>query len=104
MQTSEPNPNLRLTDRAMLAAGTAAIFSGAFLLFQVQPIMARFILPAFGGSPDVWTTCMLFFQVLLLAGYAWAHLLVTYVPPPSPCPSSPPPVRPLPVTRWSEYS
>ena len=81
MQTSEPNPNLRLTDRAMLAAGTAAIFSGAFLLFQVQPIMARFILPAFGGSPDVWTTCMLFFQVLLLAGYAWAHLLVTYVPP-----------------------
>ncbi|MBE0536186.1 MAG: hypothetical protein IH624_11005, partial [Phycisphaerae bacterium] len=66
---------------SMRAAGALAIFTGAFLLFQVQPIMARFILPEFGGSPDVWTTCMLFFQLLLLAGYAWAHLLVTYVPP-----------------------
>jgi uncharacterized integral membrane protein len=65
----------------MLAAGTLSVFTGAFLLFQVQPIMARFILPAFGGSPDVWTTCMLFFQLLLLAGYAWAHLVATRLPP-----------------------
>jgi hypothetical protein len=50
------------------------IFVGAFLLFQVQPLIAKFILPWFGGSPGVWTTCMLFFQVLLLAGYAYAHL------------------------------
>ena len=38
---------------------------GAFLLFQVQPVMSKFILPWFGGSPGVWTTCMLFFQVAL---------------------------------------
>jgi len=47
----------------------------AFLLFQVQPLIARSILPWFGGTPAVWTTCMLFFQVVLLAGYAYAHLL-----------------------------
>src|ERR1035438_6369363 len=41
------------------------IFTGAFLLFQVQPLIAKFILPWFGGGPGVWTTCMLFFQVLL---------------------------------------
>src|SRR6266404_2438308 len=51
------------------------IFSGAFLLFQVQPIMGRFILPWFGGSPAVWTTCMLFFQAALLGGYLYAHWL-----------------------------
>jgi len=54
-----------------------AIFLSAFLLFQVQPIIARYILPWYGGSPAVWTTCMLFFQVGLLAGYAYAHCLVS---------------------------
>src|SRR5450756_2080713 len=49
------------------------IFLGAFLLFQVQPLMAKFILPWFGGGPGMWTTCLLFFQVRLLAGYAYAH-------------------------------
>jgi len=53
------------------------IFTGAFLLFGVQPIIARYILPVFGGSPDVWTACMLFFQLLLLAGYAYAHFSVS---------------------------
>ncbi|MBW2270474.1 MAG: fused MFS/spermidine synthase [Deltaproteobacteria bacterium] len=48
------------------------ILIGAFLLFQVQPLIARFILPWFGGAPAVWTSCMLFFQMLLLVGYAWA--------------------------------
>src|SRR5579871_650458 len=47
----------------------------AFLLFQVQPIMGRYVLPWFGGGPTVWTDCLLFFQVLLLAGYAYAHWL-----------------------------
>jgi len=51
-------------------------FWGAFLLFQVQPLIGKFILPWFGGGPEVWTTCMLFFQVLLLGGYAYAHLVV----------------------------
>ncbi|HWX19106.1 MAG TPA: fused MFS/spermidine synthase [Candidatus Binatia bacterium] len=49
------------------------IFAGAFLLFEVQPLMGKYILPWFGGGPGVWTTCMLFFQVALLAGYAYAH-------------------------------
>ena len=53
----------------------ATIFLSSFLLFLVQPLIARLILPWFGGSAAVWTTCMLFFQVLLLAGYAYAHLL-----------------------------
>ena len=49
------------------------VFGGAFLLFQAQPLMGRFILPWLGGTPSVWTTCVLFFQVLLLGGYAYAH-------------------------------
>ena len=57
----------------MLYAGT--IFLSSFLLFLVQPLIARLILPWFGGSAAVWTTCMLFFQVLLLGGYAYAHLI-----------------------------
>jgi len=54
----------------------ATIFLSSFLLFLVQPLIARLILPWFGGSAAVWTTCMLFFQALLLAGYAYAHVLV----------------------------
>lgn len=53
------------------------VFISAFLLFQVQPVIARYILPWYGGSPAVWTTCLLFFQVGLLIGYAYAHLLVS---------------------------
>ena len=48
---------------------------GAFLLFQVQPMISKFILPWFGGSPSVWTVCMLFFQVMLFGGYSYAHFL-----------------------------
>lgn len=59
----------------------ATIFIGAFLLFQVQPIIGKYILPWFGGTPAVWTTCMLFFQCVLLAGYAYAHGLIRFVPP-----------------------
>ena len=51
------------------------IVLSAFLLFQVQPLIAKQILPWFGGSAAVWTSCMLFFQIALLAGYAWAHFL-----------------------------
>jgi spermidine synthase len=49
-------------------------FWGAYLLFQLEPLIGKFILPWFGGSPAVWITCMLFFQVFLLGGYAYAHL------------------------------
>jgi hypothetical protein len=51
------------------------ILLSAFLLFQVQPLIAKLILPWFGGSAAVWTSCMLFFQLALLGGYAWAHFL-----------------------------
>lgn len=64
----------------MIAFGLS-IFTGAFLLFLVQPLIAKFILPWFGGSPAVWTTCMLFFQVLLLGGYAYAHLISSRLKP-----------------------
>jgi spermidine synthase len=52
----------------------AVVWLGAFLLFLVQPMAARFILPWFGGAPTVWSACLLFFQIALLAGYAYAHL------------------------------
>ena len=51
------------------------ILVSAFLLFQVEPLISKFILPWFGGSPAVWTTCLLFFQSLLFCGYAYAHLI-----------------------------
>jgi SAM-dependent methyltransferase/MFS family permease len=56
------------------------IFLSSFLLFLVQPLIARLILPWFGGSAAVWTTCMLFFQAVLLAGYAYAHFLEKKLP------------------------
>ena len=51
------------------------MFLGAFLLFMIQPVIGKYLLPWFGGSPSVWTTCLLFFQILLLGGYAYAHFL-----------------------------
>lgn len=53
----------------------ATVFLSAFLLFQIQPIVAKMILPWFGGSSSVWTLCMVFFQVELLLGYAYVHLV-----------------------------
>src|SRR5512140_3398656 len=63
----------------ILAAAT--IFAGAFLLFEVEPLIAKAILPWFGGSAQVWTTCLLFFQAALLAGYLYAHILTSHVAP-----------------------
>ena len=57
------------------------IVVSAFLLFQVQPVIAKIILPWFGGSAAVWTVCMLFFQMALLLGYLYAHALVRYLRP-----------------------
>ena len=61
-----------------LAAVT--IFLSAFLLFAIQPLIAKMILPWFGGSASVWIACLLFFQTALLAGYAYAHLLTQRIP------------------------
>lgn len=57
----------------------AAIFTSAFLLFWVQPLFSKMILPLLGGSPSVWNTAMMFFQLVLLAGYGYAHLLTRRV-------------------------
>src|SRR5438270_9794588 len=65
--------------RVLTVAYAATVFIGAFLLFQVQPLIGKFILPWFGGSPAVWTTCMLVFQVLLFGGYAYAHVITRYL-------------------------
>jgi hypothetical protein len=59
----------------------AAILLGAFLLFAVQLILGKFFLPWFGGTPAMWTTCMFFFQMLLLAGYAYSHTVVSRLNP-----------------------
>jgi hypothetical protein len=55
---------------------TFVVFANALLLFLVQPMFARLVLPLLGGSPSVWTTCMLFFQSALLAGYLYVHVSV----------------------------
>ena len=57
------------------------IVVSAFLLFQVEPVIAKIILPWFGGSAAVWTVCLLFFQVVLLLGYAYAHAVIRYLQP-----------------------
>lgn len=61
-----------MTNRAFASLGIT-VFLSAFLLFQVQPLLSKFILPWFGGSPAVWTTAMLFFQSALFAGYVCVH-------------------------------
>src|SRR5215469_3934710 len=57
------------------------IVVSAFLLFQVQPVIAKIILPWFGGSAAVWTTCLLFFQVVLVLGYLYAHAIARHLRP-----------------------
>jgi EF hand domain-containing protein len=68
-------------NRSSALAGWSAltILLSAFLLFQVQPVITKKILPWFGGSPAVWTTCVLFFQLVLLGGYAYAHVITHQV-------------------------
>ncbi len=59
----------------------SSIFLSAFLLFLVQPLIAKVILPWFGGSAAVWATCLMFFQLTLLAGYAYAHTVIRFLRP-----------------------
>ncbi|WP_019906601.1 fused MFS/spermidine synthase [Methylobacterium sp. 77] len=65
---------------AFLALFVATIFLSALLLFGVQPMFTKMVLPVLGGSPSVWSVAMVFFQALLLAGYAYAHALARYLP------------------------
>jgi hypothetical protein len=62
-------------NRLVLIVYTSAIFVSALLLFSVQPLFTKMVLPRLGGSPAVWSVAMVFFQTLLLAGYAYAHYL-----------------------------
>ncbi|MCC8945724.1 hypothetical protein J2R76_007950 [Bradyrhizobium sp. USDA 4532] len=71
--TSEPTAS---RNRLVLVVYTAAIFVSALLLFSVQPLFTKMVLPRLGGSPAVWSVAMVFFQSLLLGGYAYAHLLM----------------------------
>src|SRR5229473_191954 len=70
---------LRLTAVLLLYALT--LFTGATLLFVMQPMVGKMILPLLGGTPAVWSTCMVFFQAALLGGYAYAHALTARVRP-----------------------
>jgi hypothetical protein len=64
----------------LLATFTAAIFVSAALLFMVEPMFTKMVLPRFGGSPSVWSVAIVFFQAALLAGYTYAHWLTRYAP------------------------
>src|SRR5712672_3350956 len=64
----------------LLPVLTAAIFLSAALLFAVQPMFTKMVLPRLGGAPQVWSVAMVFFQAALLAGYGYAHLLTRYAP------------------------
>ena len=81
--TSEKSEVRALTGGLFGVSSAVAIFTGALLLFLVQPIMSKMILPWFGGAPNVWTTCMLFFQTVLVLGYLYAHILATRLSPKS---------------------
>src|SRR5215469_16101637 len=64
----------------LLATFIAAIFLSAALLFLIEPMFTKMVLPRLGGSPSVWSVAMVFFQSMLLAGYAYAHVLTRYAP------------------------
>jgi SAM-dependent methyltransferase len=67
------NKEVNGNDKAVLAVFALSMFLSATLLFIVQPMFAKMVLPLLGGSPSVWNTCMVFYQAALLAGYAYAH-------------------------------
>src|SRR5580658_9545832 len=80
MTSSDPHPTAQELpagrNRLVLLVYTAAIFVSALLLFSVQPLFIKKVLPRLGGAPAVWSVAMVFFQSLLLAGYVYAHLLM----------------------------
>lgn len=75
---SKPFPG---SDRPWLAICGPAIFLSAFLLFSLEPLIAKVILPWFGGSAAVWSICLVFYQIALLLGYLYARLLTAHLPP-----------------------
>src|SRR5579885_1755991 len=63
----------------MLLVFALTLFASATLLFLVEPMVGKMILPLLGGTPAVWNTCMVFFQAVLLAGYAYAHATTAWL-------------------------
>ena len=76
-----PNAESPQSGRWVLLLFAAVVFASAFLIFLVQPMVGKRILPWFGGAPAVWTLCLAFYQTTLFAGYAYAHCVIRYVPP-----------------------
>ncbi|MDE0178653.1 MAG: hypothetical protein OXP36_08635, partial [Gammaproteobacteria bacterium] len=72
-------PSQASPQTAQAALFTATVFAGAALLFWIQPLFTKMVLPLLGGAPLVWNTAMVFFQAMLLAGYAYAHLLTRWL-------------------------
>src|SRR6266568_1710269 len=77
---TEPTPDAMSGRALLLATFTAAITLSAALVFMVQPMFTKMVLPRFGGAPSVWSVAIVFFQAALLAGYAYAHWLTRYLP------------------------
>src|SRR5256714_4442371 len=80
LPTNEARQAAAAPHRALLVTLTAAIFVSAALLFAVQPMFTKMVLPRLGGTPSVWSVAMVFFQAALLAGYAYAHLITRWLP------------------------
>src|SRR5216117_927660 len=84
MRISEPStgamPSPATPHALLLAVFVVAIFLSAALLFAVQPMFTKMVLPQLGGAAAVWSVAMVFFQPALLAGYAYAHLLTRLAP------------------------
>lgn len=75
--TAPPVKGAHVGGLLLTAAYSMAIFTAAILLFVVEPMVGKLMLPWLGGSASVWNTCMVFFQVMLLCGYAYAHFMST---------------------------
>ena len=73
------SPPRVIPQRAVVTAYGTALFLSAALLFGLQPMFAKMVLPRLGGSASVWSVAMVFFQTMLLAGYLYAHLLTRYL-------------------------
>jgi len=71
---------MRARPKILLRVFAAAIFLSAALLFAVQPMFTKMVLPRLGGTPAVWSVAMVFFQAVLLGGYAYAHALTKFIP------------------------
>ncbi len=76
-----PKPTVAAAPLSRFWLDATVVFLGAFLLFLIQPAYSKFILPWFGGAPLVWATALVFFQCALLAGYAYAHWVSSYLAP-----------------------